>query len=159
MEMAADGRTMHGGTYNSNPIAVAAVIAAVRETGRDGFYEDLLGRGRRLADGLVAVAESHGLDACWTGVGSLFQVWFGSPAPTEYRSSQELVARSPFPIFFAEMLARKILIQPPQEGLFLMSAAHSDEDVAHTLEVADEVMPTVAQAVEEGRIGPTGGVR
>jgi glutamate-1-semialdehyde 2,1-aminomutase len=159
MEMAADGRTMHGGTYNSSPLACAAVVAAMSETGKPGFYEDLLGRGRALADGLVAVAESHGLTACWTGVGSLFQLWFGGPAPTEYRSSQRLVATSPFPTFFAEMLARKVLIQPPQEGLFLISAAHTDEDVEQTLAVADEAMPAVARAVEEGRVGPTGGVR
>src|SRR5207302_2588347 len=72
MEMAADGRTMHGGTYNSSPLACAAVIAAMRETGRPGFYDDLLARGRRLGDGLVAVAEAHDLPAFWTGVGSLF---------------------------------------------------------------------------------------
>jgi glutamate-1-semialdehyde 2,1-aminomutase len=159
MEMAADGRTMHGGTYNSSPLAMAAVVAAAAQTGRDGFYDELLGRGARLAEGLVEVAHAHDLEACWTGVGSLFQLWFGAPAPTDYRSSQQLVATSPFPILFNELLARKILIQPPQEGLFLISAAHTDADVDHTLQVADEVMPAVAAAVADGRAGPAGGVR
>jgi glutamate-1-semialdehyde 2,1-aminomutase len=159
MEMAADGRTMHGGTYNSSPLACAAVIAALHETGKPGFYDDLLWRGRRLADGLVQIAEAHGLSACWTGVGSLFQLWFGSPPPTDYRSSQRLVQSSPFPTFFAEMLRRKVLLQPPQEGLFLISGAHTDEDVASTLVLAEEAMPAVADAVREGRVGPTGGVR
>ena len=159
MEMAADGRTMHGGTYNSNPLACAAVVAALEETGKPGFYDELLGRGRRLADGLVEIATAHGLDASWAGVGSMFQLWFGAPAPTEYRSSQRLVASSPFPTFFAEMLKRKVLLQPPQEGLFLISGAHTDEDLASTLEHAEEAMPAVAQAVREGRVGPTGGVR
>ena len=57
------------------------------------------------------------------------------------------------------MLKRKVLLQPPQEGLFLISGAHTDEDVASTLEHAEEAMPAVAQAVREGRVGPTGGVR
>ncbi len=52
-----------------------------------------------------------------------------------------------------------MIIQPPQEGLFLISAAHTDEDVDQTLEVAREVMPLVARAAAEGRVGPTGGVR
>lgn len=159
MEMAVDGRTMHGGTYNSSPVACAAVVAAMRETGKPGFYDDLLARGRGLADSLVAIADSHGLQACWTGVGSLFQLWFGVPPPTEYRSSQQLVASSPFPVFFAELLARKVLIQPPQEGLFLISGAHTDDDVKQTLALAEEAMPAVAQAVENGRVGPTAGVR
>ena len=45
MEMAADGRTMHGGTYNSNALVCAAVIAAAEQTGADGFYEGLDRRG------------------------------------------------------------------------------------------------------------------
>lgn len=159
MEMAPEGRTMHGGTYNSSPLACAAVIAAMHETGKPGFYDELLGRGRALADGLVAIAESNGLPACWTGVGSLFQLWFGTPAPTDYRSSQRLVESSPFPTFFAEMLRRRVLLQPPQEGLFLISGAHTDEDIARTLMLAQDAMPAVADAVREGRVGPTGGVR
>jgi glutamate-1-semialdehyde 2,1-aminomutase len=159
MEIVVDGRTMHGGTYNSNPLACAAVVAALDVTGRPGFYEDLLARGESLANGLVTVVGDAGLEACWTGVGSLFQLWFGGPPPTEYRSSQRLVAHSPFPTFFAEMLERRVLLQPPQEGLFLMSAAHTDADVEHTLEVAASIMPEVARAVSEGRVGPTGGVR
>ncbi len=159
MEFVAEGRTMHGGTYNSNVLACAAVVAAMEITGRPRFYEELLARGERLADGLVEVARDAGLPACWTGAGSLFQLWFGDQAPTEYRSSQELVAQSPFPLFQRELLARGVLLQPPQEGLFLISGAHTDSDVDHTLAVAAEVMPAVARAVAEGRVGPTGGVR
>jgi len=137
LEMVVDGRTMHGGTYNSNFLACAAVIAAIE-----------------------AIATDAGIESCWTGVGSLFQVWLGgSAAPTEYRSSQELVARSPFPTFQAEMLERRVILQPPQEGLFLMSGAHTDEDVERTLELAAEAMPAVARAAAEGRVGPSGGVR
>jgi glutamate-1-semialdehyde 2,1-aminomutase len=146
MEMVVDGRTMHGGTYNSNFLACASVIAALEATGRPGFYEDLVARGARLADGLVQLATDAGIESCWTGIGSLFQVWLGAPAPTEYRSSQELVARSPFPTFHAEMLERRVLLQPPQEGLFLMSAAHTDEDVERTLELAADAMPAVASS-------------
>src|SRR6185437_12965743 len=50
MEMVIDGRTMHGGTYNSSPLVCAAVIAAVGVTGAPGFYDDLEARGRKLAD-------------------------------------------------------------------------------------------------------------
>jgi glutamate-1-semialdehyde aminotransferase len=52
-----------------------------------------------------------------------------------------------------------VLIQPPQEGLFLTSGAHTDDDIDETLERVREAMPAVANAVAEGRVGPTGGVR
>ena len=147
------------GTYNSNPLACAAVVAAMAQTGQPGFYDELLGRGQALADGLVQIATDHGLEAVLDRVGWMFQLWFAAAPPTDYRSSQRLVATSPFPTFFRELLARGVLIQPPQEGLFLMSAAHTDDDVEQTLNAAREAMPAVARAVSEGRIGSTGGVR
>jgi glutamate-1-semialdehyde 2,1-aminomutase len=160
MELVVEGRTMHGGTYNSSPLACSAVLAALAATGRPGFYDELLARGARLAEGLVGLAEEAGVESCWTGVGALFQVWLGSAtAPTEYRSAQRIVARSPFPTFYAELLERRVIVQPPQEGLFLMSGAHTDADVDRTLELAAEAMPAIARAVAEGRLGPTGGVR
>jgi glutamate-1-semialdehyde 2,1-aminomutase len=151
---------MHGGTYNSNAMACAAVLATLEQSGADGFYDDLLARGERLAEGLVAIARDAGVPACWTGVGSLFQVWLGSDQrPTDYRSAQQIVAASPFPVLHAEMLRRLVILQPPQEGLFLISGAHSDDDVDRTLALASEAMPEVAAAVAAGRVGPSGGVR
>jgi len=159
MEQAADGRTMHGGTYNSNLLVCAAVIAACRETGADGFYERLNARGTRLADGLVEAARQAGLEACWSGVGALFQLWFSAEPPRDYREANAIVAGSPFFTLYRELRERGVLIQPPQEGLWLISAAHGDADVDRTLEAAADSMPAVAQALAEGSVGPMGGLR
>jgi glutamate-1-semialdehyde aminotransferase len=94
-----------------------------------------------------------------SGTGALFQLWFAANAPRNYREAIEIVEHSPFPTFQRELLERGILIQPPQEGLFLLSAAHSDDDIDLTLERATEAMPAVALAVAEGRVGPRGAVR
>jgi glutamate-1-semialdehyde 2,1-aminomutase len=159
VEMVADGRTMHGGTYNSSPLVCAAVIAAARATGAEGFYDELDARGRRLADGLVAAARDASLEACWSGTGGLFQLWFAPDPPRDYRRAHAVIASSPFATLHAELRDRGILIQPPQEGLWLMSGAHSDADVDRTLEAASEAMPAVAAAAERGEVGPRGGVR
>ena len=159
MAVVSEGRTMHGGTYNSNPIACAAVLATMELTGRDGFYDELDARGRRLAEGLVEIARAADLEACWSGTGALFQLWFAADPPSSYREAIAIVEQSPFPTFQRELLDRGILIQPPQEGLFLISAAHSDDDVDVTLQRAAEAMPAVAVARSEGRVGPRGEVR
>jgi glutamate-1-semialdehyde 2,1-aminomutase len=159
MEMVIDGRTMHGGTYNSNPLVCAAVIATLAETGRAGFYDELNARGERLAEGLVEAASAAGLEACWSGVGSMFQLWFAPSPPLGYRAAQAIIAGSPFWTLYAELLARGILIQPPQEGLWLISAAHTDADVERTVAAARAAMPAVAQAAQRGEVGPRGGVR
>jgi glutamate-1-semialdehyde 2,1-aminomutase len=159
MEMVIDGRTMHGGTYNSSPLVCAAVIAAVGATGQPGFYETLESRGRRLADGLVAAATEAGVEACWSGVGAMFQLWFAPEPPAGYREAHEVVARSPFPTLYAELRERGVLVQPPQEGLFFLSGGHTDEDIDRTLEAAGDAMPAVAAAIASGDVGPRGGVR
>jgi glutamate-1-semialdehyde 2,1-aminomutase len=159
MEQAADGRTMHGGTYNSNVVACAAMIAADEITAADGFYDRLNATGSRLADGLVASAREAGLDACWSGVGAMFQLWFAGEIPTDYRSANPVVQQSPFFALYRQLRERGVLIQPPQEGLFLLSAAHTDDVVDRTLAVAREVMPDVAAAKSRGEVGPMGGLR
>jgi glutamate-1-semialdehyde 2,1-aminomutase len=159
MEQAADGRTMHGGTYNSNMLVCAAVIAACRETGADGFYERLNARGARLGDGLVEIAHAAGMQACWSGVGALFQLWFSAQPPRDYREAHAVAAESPFFTLHRELRDRGVLIQPPQEGLWLMSAAHTDADIDRTLEAAADAMPAVAAALAAGSVGPMGGLR
>jgi glutamate-1-semialdehyde 2,1-aminomutase len=159
MEQAADGRTMHGGTYNSSPLVCAAVIAACRETGGEGFYEHLNARGARLAEGLVEAAEAAGIEACWSGVGALFQLWFSPHPPNDYREANAIVAGSPFYALYRELRDRGVLIQPPQEGLWLTSGAHTDADIDRTLEAAADAMPAVAAALAEGSVGPMGGLR
>lgn len=159
MEQAADGRTMHGGTYNSNALVCAAVIAACAETGAEGFYEGLERRGKRLADGLVELANQAGLDACSSGTGGMFQLWFAAAPPADYRSAEAVVAASPFFTLHAGLRERGVLTQPPQEGLFLMSGAHTEADVDTTLEAAAEVMAEVADAATRGAVGAKGGLR
>ena len=156
MEQAADGRTMHGGTYNSSPLVCAAVIAACRETGGEGFYEHLNARGARLAEGLVEAAAAAGIEACWSGVGALFQLWFSPQPPNDYREANAIVAGSPFFALYRELRDRGVLIQPPQEGLWLMSGAHTDADIDRTLEAAADAMPAVAAALAEGSVWTDG---
>jgi len=138
MEMVADGRTMHGGTYNSNPLVCAAVIAALQVTSERDFYSDLGRRGLRLATGLMDAAHAADLDAAWAGVGQMGQLWFAPRAPTTYRQSVELVAASPFFTLYEEFRRRGVIIQPPQEGLFFVSSAHSDADIERTIEILNQ---------------------
>ena len=152
-------RTMHGGTYNSNPLVCAAVIAACEQTGRPGFYHDLERRGSRLADGIVELARSAGLPACWVGTGGMFQTWFADAPPGDYREAQGLAATSPFFALHASLRRRGVLIQPPQEGLWLMSGVHTDDQIDQTLEAVSDAMTDVTAAVHRGEVGPMGGLR
>ena len=124
----------------------------------EGFYEHLDARGARLADGLVGPPQAAGIRPAGAASGALFQLWFAPQPPNDYREAHAIVATSPFPALYRELRDRGVLIQPPQEGLWLMSGAHTDADIDRTLEAAADAMPAVAAALAEGG-RPDGGLR
>jgi glutamate-1-semialdehyde aminotransferase len=89
----------------------------------------------------------------------MFQLWFSPAPPADYREGHAIAAASPFFALHAYLRAHGVLIQPPQEGLFLTSAAHTDEHIEQTLAVAADAMEAVAAAVERGEVGAKGGLR
>ena len=89
----------------------------------------------------------------------MFQLWFSPAPPGDYREAHAIAARSPFFALHAHLRAHGVLIQPPQEGLFLTSAAHTDEHIDQTLAVAADAMEAVAAAVDRGDVGAKGGLR
>jgi glutamate-1-semialdehyde 2,1-aminomutase len=73
------GALVHGGTFNGNPLTMAAGLATLRQL-TPPTYERLAVLGDRLRDGLSARFTAAGLDARVTGLASLFQVHLGSGA-------------------------------------------------------------------------------
>jgi len=145
MDLIANGEVMYGGTYNSNPIVTSAVLATMEELSQPGVYLEMNRRGERLANGLVEIAQRAGLPVSWSGVGSMFQLWFceADRLPKDYRESVALQKSSPFPILWRGLLERGVLVQPKQDNLFLLSTVHTDEDIDYTLQAAEDAMPEV----------------
>jgi len=140
MDLIAKGETMHGGTYNSNPLCMSAVLASLDELSKPGFYEKLNGMGERLAKGLVEAAHRAGFPATWSGVGALFQVWFAERAPKDYREALPIMENNPYMSWWAGLISRGLLVQPGQDKLWLISGAHSGGDVDETLAKAEDAL-------------------
>lgn len=154
MELISKGEVMYGGTYNSNPIVTSSVIATLEELRKPGLYQKMISLGEKLANGLVALANRFGLPACWSGVGSMFQLWFCEPEamPSEYRQAVPILKTSPFPIFWRELMRRGVLVQPRQDNLFLLSAAHSEKDIEQTLQAAEEALREVKAQLTRSKL-------
>lgn len=149
MEMISSGGVMYGGTYNSNPIVTSAIVATLKELCKPSTYEILNQTGERLANGLVELAIKAGFPASWTGVGSMFQLWFcdSDQLPHDYRQAIPIINSSPFPQLWRGLIERGILIQPRQDNLFLLSTAHNEADIQKTLQVAEEVLSVLNKRV------------
>ncbi len=136
MAWIADGRYSHSGTYNSNVLACAAVVAALDELARPGTYEQLRARGSRLMAGLGEAAAAAGVEVQVQGLGPVFQVWF-SPVPIhDYRAAAQHADAARYHRWWRAMLEGGVLLHPSQEENWFVSTAHSDDDIDRTIEAA-----------------------
>jgi glutamate-1-semialdehyde 2,1-aminomutase len=140
MELIADGRYSHSGTYNSNVIATAAVVATMDVLARPGLYERLRHLGERLARELQSLAAEFEVAATVQGVGPVFQIWFSEQPIRNYRDAVRHAHPDRFRRWWQEMLMRGVLFHPSQDENLFVSTAHTDQDVDRTLEAAAESM-------------------
>jgi glutamate-1-semialdehyde 2,1-aminomutase len=118
------------GTLNGNPIAAVAGLATLRVLREPGAYARLHARGRALKDGLAAALREAGVPGQVVGEAPLFDVVFTERPVTDYRAL--LTADSArMKAFNAGCLSRGVLKGGQK---IYVSLAHSEDDVAHTLE-------------------------
>jgi glutamate-1-semialdehyde 2,1-aminomutase len=78
----------HGGTFNANPVTMAAGLAAMRLLDRAAF-DRLAELGTKLRDSLAACFKDAGVTGAVTGVGSLFRIHPSDRPLTDYRSTRQ----------------------------------------------------------------------
>ena len=74
------------GTYNGNPIAVVAGMAALNEMTEDA-YDRLNNLTRELGVSLDQVFHETGIEACVVVAGSIFRIYFLNTPPSNYREA------------------------------------------------------------------------
>jgi glutamate-1-semialdehyde 2,1-aminomutase len=136
MELAA---TTHYGTYNANPMCLAAVVATLKELSRDNAaaFRQMHEVGGRLRDGLTSLFEEHDFPMQAEGHGPVF--FFTSPRMhlKNYRDVLRLDAMA-MHRFHSDMLSRGVLFV--SNGRIMVSTAHSDRDVEVVLTAAEDVI-------------------
>lgn len=131
-QVAPIGPVYQAGTLSGNPLAMAAGIATLREMTPEK-YEELEQKGRILEEGLLKNAEEAGIPICLNRVGSMVCLFFTEEKVTNYAKARTSDIQR-FAAYFRYMLEEGILIAPSQfEGMFI-STAHTDEDLARTIE-------------------------
>jgi glutamate-1-semialdehyde 2,1-aminomutase len=145
MSWIADGRVIHAGTLNGNPLALAAtrVTLTVLSEGADVIYKGLFERGAMLRYGLQSLLRSNGYTVVTNGTGPVFQLSFMDQPARNYRDTLE-ADTSLYSDFALSMLDEGILLLP--DGRWYLSAAHSTADVELTLAAAHRVLARVSES-------------
>jgi glutamate-1-semialdehyde 2,1-aminomutase len=132
------GGVYQAGTLSGNPVATACGLATLGEISRPGFFEALSKRTSQLTQGLLAEARRAGIPFSVVCEGGMFGFFFFDELPCNY--SQVMTTDSiKFNRFFHGMLNRGIYFAPALYEAGFVSGAHTEDDVAQTLDAARQV--------------------
>ena len=137
MNLIGDAKVMHGGTYNSQSVSMAATVATLKALQSEKPHQAIAKTGTALMNGLREIFTRHNLVFEIVGYPSVFNVRFDLQGPTDYRSAMK-ANRAMYLDFAFELLQRGVRILP--RGTWFVSAAHTDTDIAQTLAKVEEAL-------------------
>jgi glutamate-1-semialdehyde 2,1-aminomutase len=137
MDLIGNGEVMHGGTYNTQSVSMAATLATLEVIKSGEPYQSIEATGGALMEGLRAEFTKAGVDHEIVGYPTVFNVRFDLHGPTEYRSAIK-ANRERYANFAFELLTKGIRILP--RGTWFLSSAHKNTDIDKTLSTVRDVL-------------------
>jgi glutamate-1-semialdehyde 2,1-aminomutase len=129
--VAPSGPIYQAGTLSGNPMAVAAGLAMLRYLkAHPEVY-------RQIEDRTATLATAAPADVTVNRLGSMITFFFTDQPVTDYESAKTSDTKR-FGRFFHALLERGIYWPPAQYEAAFISAAHSQEDIEHTVAVMKE---------------------
>jgi len=130
----ADGTVKQYGTFNGNPLVMAAAEATLTEVLTDDVYERFEASNRRLLDGCQEIIDGYDLPAYTEGMGAKGCVIFSPQRMYEYRDYLSKVDEELSTLAWLYHMNHGIFMTPGVEEEWTLSIAHSDEDLQRYLD-------------------------
>ncbi|MGH2693519.1 MAG: aminotransferase class III-fold pyridoxal phosphate-dependent enzyme, partial [Actinomycetota bacterium] len=133
------------GTFNGNPLSMAAGLATVTEVLTPDAYEHLAKLGTRLAQGCQDVLDAAGVPAVTIDLGCKGSITFRDRPLEAYRDFKE-IDDALFDAYWYFVVNRGIYMTPGKDEQWTISVQHSEEDVDRCVEALSEYCKTVASS-------------
>ncbi len=133
------GPVYQAGTLSGNPLAVAAGAKTLEILERPGFYERLEAISARLERGLLGEARRAGVPLTVNRVGSMLTAFLNAGPVTDYASAKQSDTEA-FGRFFGSLLEQGVYFPPSQFEAAFVSAAHTEQDIADTVQAAGRAL-------------------
>lgn len=146
--IAPTGPVYQAGTLSGNPVGMAAGLAQLRVLEREAPFERLEELTARLVSGILEAAAARGIPAAGGNVGSMWGVFF-TEGPIRSYADARRADTALFAAYFRACLERGVFFAPSAFEAGFLSAAHTEEDVAATLEAVGAAL----DAAQEETIG------
>ena len=150
MDTITTGRVMHVGTFNGNPLCMAAARAVLEQICTPEETDRVIERNRRFVADCQSILTQRSMPAHAVQCGAKGCVTWSTAPIRNYRDYQA----TNFDLAFAQWIwgvNRGILLPPGLDEQWLLSVAHTDADVSAALEVFTEFLDVVA---DPSRIQP-----
>ena len=149
MDLISQHKVFHGGTYNTNRLAMAAGLATFREVLTRENYTHVEKLSKKLAEGYRSILKKAGLQAyvAQAGVNGALMLY-----PQEIRNYRDWlkIDSDLWRQFWFAMVNRGVLAMPYWwDEQWTISVQHSEADIDKHLAVFEEVAPGLAKAQEE----------
>ena len=125
----AGGHVRQVGTFNGNPLVMAAARATLLEVLTDDAYTDLERKNDRLLAGLDDVIARHGLPCHTVGLAAKGCVVFASEPLYEYRDYATKVDEELSTLAWLYHMNRGVFMTPGVDEQWTLSVAHTDPDL------------------------------
>ena len=137
MEHITDGTVLHLGTYNGNPLVMAAVKATLTEACTREVVAETVDRNHRLVEACQSIIDDSGIPAHTVEFGAKGCITWSRERVRNYRDYKA----TDFDLAFAQWIHginRGVLLPPGLDEQWLISVMHSDEDAMRYADVFGE---------------------
>jgi glutamate-1-semialdehyde 2,1-aminomutase len=139
MSVVEDGSVFQVGTYNGNPLGMAAARANLIEVLTPDAYKRLDALNDRILRGCTEVIERHGLSGYSVGIGSKGCVTFSPEPVVDYESFKANQDGELADLAWLYNMNRGIYMTPGREEEWTLSVAHSEADCDAFVAAFDEL--------------------
>ena len=137
MDLITTGKVLHLGTYNGNPLVMAAVKATLTEACTRPIVEDTVARNDRLVDACQQIIDRSGIPAHTVRFGAKGCITWSETPVRNYRDYKA----TDFDLAFAQWIHginRGVLLPPGLDEQWLISVMHDDETAMFYAQVFQE---------------------
>jgi len=134
MDVITQGKVIHLGTYNGNPLVMAAAQAVLTEVCTPAATDDVIARNSRLLAACQSIIDGAGLPAHTVQFGAKGCITW---APQQIRNYRDYKATD-FDLAFAQWIHginRGVLLPPGLDEQWLISMMHAEADAMYYAEV------------------------
>ena len=138
MAQISEGTVAQIGTFNGNPLTMAAAEATLTQVLDENAYKRLDEIGTRILDGCQDVCDRYGLPAYAVGVASKGCVMFAEEPVVDYRSYTQHFNEQLNYLGWLYHMVNGVYMTPGADEQWTLSVLHTDNEIDHYVEVFEE---------------------